>query len=335
MKLFYQEPHITLFKGNSLEGIPLPDQSVQCCVTSPPYWGLRHYGAAEQIGREETPSLYTERLVAVFREVWRVLRNDGTLWLNLGDTYASAWPCSRQNVIGAGSMENGKRAARRPRTVDGIKEKDLVGIPWLIAFALRADGWHLRSDIIWHKSVCVPESVKDRPTHAHEYIFLLTKRAKKYYYDSAAIEEPQSENERARRLKQSPELGTRYKLFRDGDTGQRPPSQNGALRSADARRKLAEKGTRNKRTVWTVATAGFPEAHTATFPPTLIEPCILAGSRPGDTILDPFNGAGTTGLVAHALGRQYVGIDINAKYLAMSVRRLAQGVLPLGVEALA
>ena len=287
----------------------LPSASVQCCVTSPPYFGLRDYGNAGQIGLEATPAAYVSALVAVFRDVRRVLKNDGVLWLNLGDSYASKWACSRRNIVGSGSLENGKRDGRPDRLVDGLKEKDLIGIPWRVAFALQADGWYLRQDIIWHKPNPMPESVRDRCTKAHEYLFMLTKR-ERYFYDADAIAEPLAESSVAR-LNQNVEART--------GTTRHVGKTNGNFKAQGN----LETGKRNKRSVWTISTRPFKEAHFATFPPALVEPCILASSRPGDTALDPFFGAGTTGLVAQQHGRDWIGVEINPAYAEIARARLA------------
>jgi DNA modification methylase len=262
--------------------LPLVDGCAQMCVTSPPYWGLRDYGDGQQIGLEATPESYVAQLVTVFRDVWRVLKPDGTLWLNLGDSY------------------NNFRVSINGQTV---KEKDLIGMPWRVAFALQADGWYLRSDIIWSKPNPMPESVTDRPTKAHEYIFLLSKSAR-YYYDANAIAEPISEVRTGRSHGPGQNLG--LKAFR---------SEAGAGFNVGA-------VERNRRSVWTVATTAYADAHFATFPPALVQPCILAGSRPGDLVLDPFIGSGTVGEVSERFGRRWVGTDLT--YQGLSRRRTAQ-----------
>ncbi len=284
----------------------IPDGTVRCCVTSPPYWGLRDYGVEGQLGLEPTPDAYVAAMVDVFREVRRVLADDGTLWLNLGDSYAGSWGNYSGQNRGNGTQRevvNGSlsspawdgREKERPaasRKLDGIKPKDLVGIPWMVAFALRADGWYLRSDIIWSKPNPMPESVTDRPTKAHEYIFLLSKSAK-YYYDAKACAEPTVNN-----------LMSRY---HNGDA----PT------------------TRNRRSVWHIATHPYKGAHFATFPPALIEPCILAGSAPGDTVLDPFLGSGTTLAVAKQHGRNGIGCELNPEYVALAQQRIDAVDIPL------
>ncbi len=258
----------------------LADESVQCVVTSPPYWGLRDYSVAGQIGAEPTIEEYVERLVKVFAEVRRVLRADGTLWLNVGDAYTSGGRTWRQS--------DRKLAARgmsyRPATPAGLKPKDLIGVAWRVAFALQADGWYLRTDIVWNKPNGNPESVKDRPVRSHEFLFLLSK-SERYRYDHEAVMQPS----------------------RDG------------------------RGMRARRSVWNVNTEPFAGAHFATFPVALVEPCLLAGSRPGDTVLDPFFGSGTVGQVAHALGRDFVGVELSEEYVRLAVRRIGarcQGFRP-------
>ena len=287
--------------GNALDVLRgMESNSIQACVTSPPYWRLRDYGVAEQLGLEATPQEYVERMVEVFGEVRRVLRKNGTLWLNLGDSYAT------YSVI--------------QRFRHGLKPKDLVGIPWRVSFALQSAGWWLRSDIIWSKTNPMPESIIDRPTKSHEYLFLLTKSAR-YYYDAQAIADPASHPGRVFEYD-----GTK-KNSRAGDkvNDRRTTIGNGAPRT------IVVGDTRNARSVWTIPTSPFHEAHFATFPPELPRRCILAGSRPGDTILDPFAGAGTTGLVAHRLGRDFVGIELNPKYAEMARRRIRSDA-PLLVE---
>lgn len=301
---------VQLFVGDCLETLKtLPDASVQCCVTSPPYYGLRDYGVAGQIGLEETPEAYVAKLVAVFQEVKRVLKDDGTFWLNLGDSYnGSGGPGNqRDNKVTKGEF---KKYDNPNRDIAGLKHKDLIGIPWMVAFALRADGWWLRSDIIWAKPNPMPESVTDRCTKSHEYIFLLTKSAH-YFYDNDAIAEPAAYDGRKDEQFKGSE---KYK-----DSGQ-TFAANGHTRwnkNADGVR------IRNKRDVWTVVTKGYREAHFATYNPDLIEPCILAGSRSGDTVLDPFNGSGTTGAVAIKHGRNYVGCELNPAYIELTKKRLA------------
>lgn len=259
-----------LFKGEVLQIMnSLPSRSIQCVVTSPPYWGLRDYNIEGQIGLEKTLTQYANRLVAVFSEVKRVLKDNGIFWLNIGDGYTSGNRGWR-----APDKKNPARAMNiRPDTPEGLKPKDLLGVPWRLAFALQQDGWYLRSDIIWHKPNAMPESVKDRPTRAHEYIFLFSK-SEKYYYDYEAVKEKKG------------------------------------------------KKSRNRRSVWNINTQPFPEAHFATFPPTLIEPCILAGSKKGDYVLDPFFGSGTVGVVCQQHERNYIGIELHPEYFSMAYKRL-------------
>ncbi len=408
-----------ILTGNALTMLPLLDsESVQTCVTSPPYWGLRSYGTPPQIwggdpqcrhrwgpnirtpwandvsgpnggakngahsrnkpkitgpfcecgawkghlGLEPNPGLYVANIVGIFREVRRVLAVDGTLWLNLGDSYATGggkvgeWPGGK----GQGERWRGykgddgpdpKSTAIGPLTqpnrmpIDGLKAKDMVGIPWRVAFALQADGWYLRSDIIWHKPNPMPESIRDRPTKSHEYLFLLSK-SERYYYDADAIKEPTtgSAHNRARKDR----AGAGQKTLPTGErNGIRPgvnpkamkwpnawsaeegrhdgvgegrfrPKQNESFSAAVIR--TVE--TRNRRTVWTIPTKPYKEAHFATFPPALVEPCILAGSRPGDAVLDPFAGAGTTGMVAQQHGRAFVGIELKPAYTRLAEARM-------------
>jgi DNA modification methylase len=268
----------------------IPDGSVRCCVTSPPYWGLRDYGHDGQIGLEQTPDEYVAEMVAVFREVRRVLADDGTLWLNIGDSYASfrdgkATPDTTRGDSTGTLVEKGKASNRSASnfTETYIKHKDLVGIPWRLAFALQADGWWLRQDIIWHKPNPMPESVTDRCTKAHEYVFLLTKSAR-YHYDHEAMQE-------------------------EATTGQ----------------------TRNRRSVWSVNTKPFKGAHFAVMPEALAEPCVLAGSAPGDLVLDPFTGSGTVAVVALRHGRRFIGTELNPEYVQIAQDRInaatAQGTL--------
>lgn len=285
-----------------------------CCVTSPPYFGLRDYGVDGQIGLEETPDQYVAKLVKVFRAVREVLADDGTLWLNLGDSYARQAGDDSKKVTD-GSLKTGrtgkstdlfKKGCNTPP--DGLKAKDLIGIPWRVAFALQADGWYLRQDIIWAKPNPMPESVKDRCTKAHEYIFLLSK-SPKYYFDAEAVKEPSSQPDRAGKLERS---------FSTSDP-------KVSLR-ADVGRSVMRTDTRNRRSVWTVTTKPFKEAHFATFPPDLIEPCILAGCPLGGTVLDPFMGAGTTAVVAERLGRKWVGSELNPDYCNIAMNRINSGV---------
>ena len=287
-------------------GIPLPDSSVQCVVTSPPYFGLRDYGIDGQLGLEKTPDEYVAKLVDVFREVHRVLKGDGVVWLNLGDSYAA----NRSYQV-ADNKHTDVGNTKSSRVPLGFKPKDLLGIPWRVALALQADGWWLRSDIIWSKPNPMPESVTDRPTRAHEYLFLLTKSAR-YYYDADAIKEPVSESTLKR-------FGTTT------PTRKNPSKQGLAVGSVRGEQCLGSpNGVKNKRSVWNITTQPYKGAHFATFPKKLVEPCVLAGSRSGDTVLDPFSGSGTTVLVAKEHGRIGIGLELNPKYIQLAEERLAK-----------
>lgn len=323
---------VRIITGDALEQLRLlPDESMHCCVTSPPYYGLRDYGVAGQIGLEPTPDAYVAALVAVFREVRRVLRSDATLWLNIGDSYAGA------STIGwrAGNPEKNKGNSNRDGVgaVAGCKPKDLIGIPWMLAFALRADGWWLRQDIIWSKPNPMPESVTDRCTKAHEYLFLLSK-SERYYYDAAAIAEASVPDD-PRRPYGSPGANAMDPRGEQGAGRIRAPANrkrgefNGKTNDMPGREAFrAFTEFRNRRSVWTITTEAFPEAHFATFPPALIEPCILAGCPEGGTVLDCFGGAGTTGLVADRLSRNAILIELNPEYSEMARRRI-HGDAPL------
>ena len=320
----------------------MPSASVNTCVTSPPYFGLRDYGHAGQIGLEDTPAAFVAQMVEVFREVRRVLRDDGTLWLNLGDSYAgyhgnknAETPTSATNGWTNGTNENARTSTANR---NGLKQKDLIGIPWRVAFALQEDGWYLRQDIIWSKPNPMPESVTDRCTKAHEYMFLLSK-GPRYYFDAAAISEPMAASS-VTRLAQDVEAqagservpgktnGAMKAVGKAGKNAFRGQGSNRAGNGAAANRdgralnEIGNGETRNKRSVWTVATQPFKEAHFATYPPELIEPCILAGCPVGGMVLDPFGGAGTTGLVADRLQRNATLIELNPEYAAIAKRRL-------------
>jgi DNA modification methylase len=358
----------TLIIQGDARHLPFADKSAHCCVTSPPYWGLRDYGTAKweggsldcdhkprsgseradggvigagircrdgiagltrteckkcgairkdaQLGLESTPEEYISNMVQVFREVKRVLRDDGTLWLNMGDSYmgggrgGGAENCKQRTNLGSLDAAPNQRC-------NGYKPKDLVGIPWMLAFALRADGWYLRSDIIWSKPNPMPESVTDRPTKAHEYIFLLSK-SERYYYDAEAIAEPFNYPERT----YNPDTSN-HKTKELAKIGNRSTS---ALHDGRTQYGNPEIG-RNKRTVWTVNTQAYSEAHFATFPEELIKPCILAGCPAGGVVLDPFMGSGTTALVARNLNCSAVGVELNAEYIEIAKKRLSQEVL--------
>lgn len=292
----------------------LNDGSVQCCVTSPPYFGLRDYGHDGQIGLEPTPDEYIAKMVEVFREVRRVLADDGTLWLNIGDSYASAGKDRTEQQASAKSGLNGGLSSQcqslkqQNKIVGDLKAKDLIGIPWMLAFALRADGWYLRQEIIWHKPNPMPESVTDRCTKSHESIFLLAKSGR-YYFDAEAIAEPMAAS--------SIERLAQPTLDQQQGSDRVPGKTNGAMKAVGG-----EFGLRNKRSVWTVTTKSFKGAHFATFPPDLIEPCILAGCPDGGTVLDPFGGSGTTAGVANSCGRNAILCEINPAYADMAKRRV-------------
>jgi DNA modification methylase len=317
----------------------LADASVNCCVTSPPYFGLRDYGVSGQIGLEATPDAFVGEMVTVFREVRRVLRDDGTLWLNLGDSYAGSGEGGGGNRKGNEHGQHDATKGKRPKLTGILKPKDLIGIPWRVAFALQADkqwtcrscgdarwnphtslckcggvrevtipGWYLRQDIIWHKPNPMPESVTDRCTKAHEYIFLLSKSAK-YYFNSESIQETSKSP--------GPRIADENEPTRHGTAGAR----------ASGVSRLGAGDTRNRRSVWTVTTQPYAEAHFATFPPDLIRPCILAGCPMGGMVLDPFGGSGTTGEVAQAEGRNATLIELNPEYVKLAEKRTAQGGL--------
>lgn len=287
----------------------LEAKSIQTVITSPPYWGLRDYGQESQIGLESTPAEFVEQLCLVFDEVWRVLKDDGTLWLNLGDSYAAF----RDSKSAPDSLREGEgtRVAtannRNPESLRkaGLKHKDLVGIPWRVAFALQERGWYLRQDIIWAKPNPMPESVTDRCTKSHEYLFLLTK-SPKYYFDNEAIKEPSVEFAKSGFRKREKPVGESIV-----DAKKRGFGNN-----------VGVSKFRNKRDVWFVSTKPYKEAHFATYPPELITPCVLAGSKPNDWVLDPFSGSGTTGEVSMRFGRNYIGLELNPEYAALSKKRL-------------
>lgn len=313
----YEEETITIYKGDCLTELKnIPDETVNCCVTSPPYWGLRDYGVEDQIGLEKTPDEYVKKLVAVFSEVKRVLRDNGTLWLNLGDSYYNYRPGSGQSLvkqtISKTMQDLPQRCGRRANLIDGLKEKDLVGIPWRVAFALQADGWYLRQDIIWHKPNPMPESVTDRCTKSHEYIFLLAK-SEKYYYDGDAIKE------------KATDLRNCYRPFQE----QVYDHQGIKRQCFNPKYSNQIYEQRNKRSVWTISVNAYSGAHFATFPTDLIKPMILAGCPVGGTVLDPFLGSGTTAHVSKELNRKCIGIDLNEKYISLAKNRIAQEVLML------
>ena len=335
----------------------MADQSINCCVTSPPYFGLRDYGHDNQIGLETTPEEFVAELVSVFREVRRVLRDDGTLWVNLGDSYSFGnTPLHNSNTPNKnrdGSADRTNEAigeALLPRQQNsGLPAKNLLGIPWRVAFALQTDGWYLRQDIIWHKPNPMPESVTDRCTKSHEYIFLLSK-SQKYFYDHVAVKEPANLTGKGNANSFRGGAYCNNATFNNSEGGNRTLIGNITCSKADSFKRSGSKReqpipnqlygthrpdrveseydleTRNRRSVWTVATKPFKGAHFATFPPDLIEPCILAGCPSGGTVLDPFNGAATTGIVAVKHDRLYVGIELSGEYFDMSCSRIAKAV---------
>ena len=327
-----------ILNGDAIEMLKtLEDKSVNCCVTSPPYFGLRDYGVDGQLGLEQTPEEYVENIVSVFREVKRVLKDDGTLWLNLGDSYAGGGnnrgnnsPLSKVQQGNRGAVGQCSDHAKNIRTIEGVKRKELIGIPWRVAFALQADGWYLRQDIIWAKPNPMPESVRDRCTKSHEYIFLLSKNPK-YYFDAAAIAEPVAESTK-KRLAQDIENqhgSDRVQGKTNGPMKAVAPRYGGNKYTKDpdvfnrtkSGRMYEYHDKRNKRDVWTVSTKPFKGAHFAVFPPDLIRPCILAGSPKDGIVLDPFFGSGTTGMVAKEEGRDYIGIELNPEYVEIAKRR--------------
>tara|TARA_Y100001937_G_scaffold89250_1_gene120672 strand:+ start:708 stop:1667 length:960 start_codon:yes stop_codon:yes gene_type:complete len=281
-------------------------KTARMCVTSPPYYGLRNYGDEDkQIGQENTPEEYIQNLVEVFRGVRDVLTDDGTLWLNIGDSYYNYRPGKAyvKQTVASNNQDLPEYSPKRSNRLDGLKEKDLIGIPWMLAFALRADGWYLRQDIIWHKPNPMPESVRDRCTKSHEYIFLLSKN-KKYFYDNEAIKEP------------AKDWGTRDRTngkYHNEGTGLQPHS--GLSKSYP---------TKNKRSVWSITNKPYRGSHFAVFPPDLIEPCIKAGSQEGDCVLDPFMGSGTTAMVAKSLGRDYIGCELHEDYGNLIQKRIEE-----------
>ena len=298
----------TILFGDCRQTLKQFDEQARTCITSPPYYGLRDYGGEQnQIGQEQTPDDFIDQLITVFKEVRNVLTNDGTCWVNLGDSYYNYRPGKGQGLprqsVSTTKQDLPDVCPRRGNKIRGLKEKDLIGIPWQFAFAMRADGWYLRQDIIWHKPNPMPESVKDRCTKAHEYIFLFSKN-KKYFYDNEAIKEPATD------------WGTRDRSkgkYKVNDYGQTPHS--GLTKSYP---------TKNKRSVWSVTKKPYKGAHFAVYPPDLIEPCILAGSEKGDIILDPFMGSGTTAMVAKSLGRDYIGCELHEDYGNLIQKRVQE-----------
>lgn len=340
-------PLNTILQGDCLEMVKtLPDNSIDCCITSPPYYGLRDYGVDGQIGLEETPEDYIEKLTSLFREVRRVLKDDGTLWVNIGDSYV-AKPKSNYGGIGAGLNDKSYgtgdsllgykcQSDRYKSLLNEYKNKDLIGIPWMLAFALRNDGWYLRQDIIWHKPNPMPESVKDRCTKSHEYIFLLSK-SPHYYFDYEAIQEEatgydgrkdtmhKGSNKYIQECMpgmQKQEMASRaherWKFKNLQDKGQ--TTQTMHERRAEGKQDILYP-VRNKRDVWRVPTKPNKEAHFATYPEELIKPCILSGCRQDGVVLDPFFGSGTTGRVALSLNRNYIGVELNPEYIKIAEKR--------------
>jgi DNA modification methylase len=306
------DPYVELYNGDALTVLKtFSAESVQCCITSPPYWGLRHYECDGQLGIEKTPEEYVSNLVDVFRAIKSVLKKDGTCWLNLGDSYAGGgrgWEYCKEK----GKQLTNKGVIGVPKSIipRGLKAKDLVGIPWRVAFALQADGWYLRQDIVWFKPNNFPESVTDRCTKAHEYIFLLSK-SQKYYFDNEAIKEKTVTNDDS---------------VRDRD--------NSKLNNTPGRTRMAGLTTnsyemRNKRSVWEINTAPYKEAHFATFPPELVQPMVLAGCPIGGTVIDPFAGSGTTLEVAKSLNRKSIGIELNPNYCELIKKRVSNVTLPM------
>ncbi len=336
----WQNDRVTLHCGDALETLKqLPDESAHCCVTSPPYFGLRDYGVEGQIGLEQTPDEYIAKMVEVFQEVRRVLRSDGTCWINIGDSYAndSKWGGSSggKHV----SALHGDSGIGRRKRLTGLKSKDLIGIPWMLAFALRSDGWYLRQDLVWSKPNPMPESVRDRCTKSHEYIFLLSKSAR-YFYDTDAIKEPSVTND-LRRPYGSPGANQLDKRGRQGNGQLRTaaqsfkrenskraqviPGQSVGTHRPDRLESDYDLNTRNRRSVWQVATKPFKGAHFAVFPPELIEPCVLAGCPAGGTVLDPFAGSGTTGMVASSHNRNSILVELNPQYCELIKERVTAG----------
>lgn len=330
---YFRDEAVTLWHGDALSVVSsLPDESVNCVVTSPPYFGLRDYGVDGQLGAESSPAEYVENLRALFAEVRRVLAADGTLWLNLGDTYAGgggSGPSSARSTLWGNGHRGGnpklKSAPTVKRPASPGPAKSLLGIPWRAALALMQDGWILRQEVIWSKRSCMPEAVTDRPSRSHEQVFLLTKQPR-YWYDADAIREESDPEQTAH--------NERYARVYDAQADRAATTgQPGNVNSAGIHARPGKPG-RNARSVWHLSTTPFPEAHFATMPLTLAERCVTAGCKPGGTVLDPFSGSGTTGLAAAKHGRKYVGVDLNAEYLELSLRtRLAQPGLAFEVTA--
>lgn len=320
-------------EGDCLELLRgLPDGCVDCCVTSPPYWALRDYGVGGQLGLETTPAAYVAAMVEVFAEVRRVLRADGTCWLNLGDSYANDGKWGGSSGGKHAKALHGNSGIGRQKVHSGLKPKDLCGIPWRVAFALQDAGWWLRCDIIWAKPNPMPESVTDRPTRSHEFIFLLSK-SERYWYDADAVKEPLAEDT-PRQLGQSSldtqRGGSKTEQYQANHPGRKQRDR----RPADVLRHMRDTGMtgRNLRDVWTIATQPYPGAHFATYPEALVRQCVRAGCRPGGVVLDPFCGSGTTGAVALQEGRRFLGMELSGEYCAMARQRIGQAQPPLLME---
>lgn len=328
-----------IYNSECLSGLKeMPASSINCCVTSPPYYGLRDYGHDAQIGLEKTPEEYIRKLVAVFREVHRVLKDDGTLWVNIGDSYAGSmkgaagFPDNAMNYK-QGTNRGTLGKATLVKQCTGCKPKDLIGIPWMLAFALRTDGWYLRQDIIWHKPNPMPESIKDRCTKAHEYIFLLSK-SKRYYFDSDSIkqvavtgENRPSGVQRNREYNYNSKENNNPQAYRKQYVGGRKRklhemNENDPMFRPSTERLYVPSGTANKRSVWSVCTSACKDAHFAVFPPSLIVDCIKAGCPEDGIVLDPFMGAGTTAIVARKLNRNYLGFELNPEYVSIANDRI-------------
>lgn len=334
MKPYYEDESVRLFHGDSLAVLrDLPDQSVDCCVTSPPYYGLRDYGSEGQYGLEASPAEYVETMRALFAEVRRVLADDGTLWLNLGDSYQSSGGMEgvgRNAKVGS----TPRQAKGRTRPMSGLPSKNLLGIPWRVAFALQDDGWILRNEVIWSKPNAMPESVTDRLSSRHEHLFMLTK-SRRYWFDLDPIREevvypPGSPAlSWARNSKEADVPGQSMRQHRSARTHGK--AESAALSPTGKRHDAQDPRGKNPGDVWNIATQPFPGAHFAVMPPELARRAVVAGCKPGGVVLDPFSGSGTTGLVAQQNGRRYVGIDLSSDYLDLSLRtRLQQGVLDFG-----
>jgi len=316
MEISVQTKASTVYTGDCVDVLgELGDETVSCCITSPPYWGLRDYGMQGQIGVEDTPEEYVSRIVEVFGQVRRVLKSDGTLWLNLGDTYVGGGRGGDPKMRSHAVESSADKVGRTTKSSASLPAKSLVGIPWRVALALQSDGWILRQDIVWNKPNVMPEPVKDRCTKSHEYLFLFAKSGR-YYFDSDAIRERCSEEN--------------IKDFERRKTMDNKAGEYGDVRpdlTRDRREYMPEDYMRNRRSVWSVNTKPYKGAHFATWPQDLVKPCVLAGCPEGGVVLDPFHGSGTTGVVANKCGAKYIGIELNPEYVDLSSSRLAQGYL--------